>query len=547
MQSPNTCNGGERIKGGSITWMIDGKPGSWFGYSQEGGSIHTPQVLRGVYPHTGYWEPDGVNYRHNMDLLAEEPKLLSKEPFRYQFKFREEAVWDDGTPISADDWEVSWKLGTSDGEGYCTGCRSRSSAPFDVIENVEGSDGGKTVTVTLKEGESDPEWFTSLGTDSMGGGLLPAHVAKQNGFDVNDPEQLGQYFEYLNDTMPTFSGGPYRLVEGDLDNQVIKEPNDNWYGEIKPTLETVIIRFLDEESTWIPALRNGEIHGASPGSFNEDVVRALQEMPNVRVSVSPGPAWIHLDVNLDNPWLADVQLRRAIFTAIDTKDIADRVFGQVYPDYTLRTNHVFREDSRYHVDHLTPTGQGSGDTEKALSILREAGYQITGSNLTKDGEAVGPLRLRGTSSPATTTSMELIQSYLAEIGIKVTIEPTDDRGATLAERDYDLMQFGWSSSPSFTGNPTAYWHSASEGNFGGYHNPEVDRLADAARSASSLEEAARHANEATRIVVSDAYSLPMFDQPASVFVTDEYVNVRDNSATSVRALYNAHEWGLRAQ
>jgi hypothetical protein len=28
-----------------------------------------------------------------------------------------------------------------------------------------------------------------------------------------------------------------------------------------------------------------------------------------------------------------------------------------------------------------------------------------------------------------------------------------------------------------------------------------------------------------------------------MFVTDDYVNVRDNTATAIRALYNHHEWG----
>ncbi len=80
-------------------------------------------------------------------------------------------------------------------------------------------------------------------------------------------------FEWLNDTMPTFPGGPYRLVEGDLENQVIKEPNDNWYGQEPVTLDTLVIRFINDEGAWVPALANSEVDGASPPQFNEDVIR----------------------------------------------------------------------------------------------------------------------------------------------------------------------------------------------------------------------------------------------------------------------------------
>jgi hypothetical protein len=49
------------------------------------------------------------------------------------------------------------------------------------------------------------------------------------------------------------------------------------------------------------------------------------------------------------------------------------------------------------------------------------------------------------------------------------------------------------------------------------------------------------------IVVSDAYVLPLYSTPVYVFVTDDYVNVRDNTNTSLRALYETTGWGVAAQ
>jgi peptide/nickel transport system substrate-binding protein len=242
---------------------------------------------------------------------------------------RAEAVWNDGTPISADDFVVSWKLATSEAEGHCIGCRPRGTGQTDSIANLEGSDDGKTVTVTLKEGEKDPEWFGLFSVEGVHGGFLPAHVAAENGFDVDVPEQLGEYFEFLNDNMPTFSGGPYILVGGDFSTQVIKEPNPNWYGE-EVMLDTHILRVINDEGAWPPALSNGEIDGGSPPQMNEDVVTQLQNAPGVQVQVGAGPSWEHLDFNLQNPWLQDRERRRAIFTAIDVDDIASRTVGGIF-------------------------------------------------------------------------------------------------------------------------------------------------------------------------------------------------------------------------
>jgi peptide/nickel transport system substrate-binding protein len=539
---PNGCNSAEVEQGGEMTWLVDQTADSWFSYSIEGGSVYTLQMLHGIYPYTGQYEPDGQTYEYNMDLLAAEPELLSEDPFQYQFEVRDEAVWDDGTPIDIDDFLVSWWMQTDEEAGYCEGCTPRATET--QIASMEGSEDGKTITVTLNEGESNPEWFALYSAHSIGGGIMPAHIAEEQGFDIEDPAQLGEYFQYLNETMPEFSGGPYIITEGDLQNQVIKERNPNYYGEEAP-LDTLITRFVTDQDAFASAISNNEVQGGSPASFNSDVITSLEQVQGVNLSIGPGPSWSHMDVNLGNEQLADVSLRQAIFTAIDLEDIGERTYGDSFPDYTLRKNHIFGEDSEFFEDLTGPLGQGSGDIDEATSILEDAGYEV-GETLTLDGEEIGPLRLRGGDTEPSNIAMQLIQSYLAELGIGVEIQTTDDLGTTLMEADYDLMIFGWSGSPFFTTSPDQFWNSESGSNFGGYSNPEVDELVVQVLQQPTLEEAAELANEAARLVAEDAYVLPMLESPVYLFVQDSYANVRDNSSTSLRGLYNNEQWGLVA-
>jgi peptide/nickel transport system substrate-binding protein len=547
-ENPNTCNGGDREDGGEIVWTLDQSPDGYFPWSPEGGSVYTLQAIQGILPYFGQFLPDG-EYAYNMDVLAEEPQIVSDDPFQTSWRIKDEAVWDDGTPISADDVIISWKMSTEEDAGYCVGCRPR--APETLIENIEATDGGKGFTVTYREGVNDPEWFAFMSAHGIIGGVAPAHVATNNGWDTNTPEDLGEYFEFLNDNPPEFSGGPYIIEEFDIDNQVIKVPNPSWYGEIQPTLERIVVRFLDDESTWVPALQNGELNGASPAGWAPDVIRQVQDMENVRVNIQSGPSWEHIDLNMDNQWIgADPELRRAIFTVIDQQDLATRVYGDLYPEIEPRGNHVHGSESQYYVDHLEGTGQGSGDVEAARQLLTAAGYEgVDGGAgaLTKDGEQVGPFRLRSTTAPARVTAQQLIQGYLAEIGIQANIEPTDDLGGTLVGQDYDIMEFGWSGSPLFFGTGQQFWDSTSGSNFGKYSNPEVDELIQQEQLAQSLDDSAELHDQMMEIVVNDAYVLPLYSTPVYVFVTDNYVNVRDNTNTSLRALYETHGWGVAAQ
>jgi len=553
VEDPNTCNSGDREDGGEITWTLDQSPDGFFPWSPEGGSVYTLQAIQGILPYTGQFMPDG-EYQQNLDLLAAEPEITNEDPFQTTWQIREEAVWDDGTPITANDVIMTWMMSTPEDAGFCTGCRPRS--PETLIENIEAGDGGKSYTITYREGVSDPEWFASF-TSAHGivGGIAPSHVAVDNGFisggpDEWDPAGLGEYFEFLNDNPPEFSGGPYLIEEFDIDNQVVKVPNPQWYGEEQPTLNRIVVRFLADESTWVPALQNGELNGASPAGWAPDVVREVQGLENVRVNIQDGPSWEHIDLNLDNEWLGDVALRRAIFTAIDQQDLATRVYGDLYPEIEPLGNHVFGNDSQYYVDMLEGTGQGSGDVEMARQILADAGYEGMDGGagaLTLDGEQIGPLRLRSTTAPARVTAQQLIQSYLAEIGVQAEIEPTDDLGGTLVGQDYDIMEFGWSGSPLFFGTGQQYWQTGSGSNFGNYSNEEVDALIEQEQRAASPDESAELHNQMMEIVVSDAYVLPLFSTPVYVFVTDNYVNVRDNVNTSLRALYETKGWGVAAE
>jgi peptide/nickel transport system substrate-binding protein len=555
LENPDTCNSGERQDGGTMIWTLDVAPDGYFPWSPEGGSVYTLQAINGILPYFGQFMPSG-EYKYNMDVLAAEPELVSTDPFEFVFQISPDAVWDDGTPVSADDVIIMWKMSTAEEEGHCVGCRPRSTAGFDSIENIVGEDDGKTVRVTLKENIQDPEWFAFGSAHGIVGGIPPSHIGIREGFisggpDDWDPEGLGEYFEYLNDNPADWSGGPYMIEEFDLDTQVVKVPNPNWYGEVQPTLERLVVRFLTDEDTWVPALQNGELHGASPAGYAEDVIRQVRDMEGVRVHIGSGPSWEHIDLNMDNEWLGEHQaLRQAIFVAIDSADIAERNFGALFPDYTLRTNHVHSATSEFHVDHMEGTGQGTGDVEMARQILADGGFEGMEDGpggLTYEGEELPSFRLRATTAPARVTAQQLIQGYLAEIGIDASIEPTDDLGGTLVSQDYDIMQFGWSGSPLFAGTGAQFWESTSPSNFGRYANDQIDELVVLEEQAESLEESAALHDQMMEILVPEAYVLPMFDTPVYIFVSEDYINVRDNPNSSLRALYEHHDWGLAVQ
>lgn len=436
---PNDCNSGTRGEGGQIIWLVNqGHDGVYSTLRPEGNSVYLTQMLEGLTPRLGYFQPDGT-WVWDYDLLVDEPQVTSQNPQTIVYNLRPEAVWNDGTPISADDFGWFWYHQSGD-ETLCVGCNPSSTTGWEDVASVEGSNDGKTVTVTLKEGRLSPEWFAIFGPS------FPAHYP---GIDWSTPEGMGQTSEYFLNTVPTWSGGPFVVESWTPDERVIMVPNPQWYGEIASSLDTLVKEVVSDQGSWLPALENGELSGGAPASFTPDLVEQFESAANTYTALgSAGAVWEHVDVNMDS--ITDVALRKAIFTAIDRLDARGRIFGSLEPP--LRNNHIFSQLSPYYQDLMSDRGYGSGDIEAARAILAEAGYTgyDTGDLVAPDGTEVPDVRLAFLASNTNrATFVELAQSYLADIGVTVVPAPTPpaDLGTVLTSQDYDLVIFGWSGSP----------------------------------------------------------------------------------------------------
>ena len=536
--NPTGCNSGPRAEGGTVTFIVDQGHDAVFNINRpDGGSVYLLQAIEGIFPMVGEFTPAGA-WSWNYDLLADEPQLISEDPMTIVYNIRDEAVWSDGVPISVDDFLWNWYHNSGD-ETLCTACLPRSTAAWGNVASVEGSNNGKTVTITLKN--TDPEWYARYG---------PSYPAHWSGDDISDPDGMTASSDYFHANVPDWSGGPYLVQSWDVNERLVMVPNPNWYGATKPTLDTLVKEFVTDRASWLPALQNREIDGGSPASFTPELLEEFSRAQNVYSAVGSGGAvWEHIDFNLVR--VTDKALRQAIFTAIDVQDAQSRIFSAAAIP-PLRGHHIFSSASPNYVDNTAGTGFGSGDAAAARAILEAAGYtgfEGNGSTLTApDGTAVPPIEFSFLAANQNRAIfVELSQSYLADIGINLVPSPTDALGTTLTEGSYDLIIFGWSGSPVFTQAPYQYWHSESGSNFGKFSNADVDRLVDEARSQANIADSVSMINQASKIVIDEAYVLPMWDALNFMFVHDSVANIRDNHFSSLRAFHNMRQWGILAQ
>ena len=542
------CGGNEDEGGGGggskeVVWAISSGWAAWNMNTNDGNNSYTNQALTPMNPlgQVGYdFDPDGEVF-HDDAIFAGPPELVSEEPMAVKHVLNENAQWSDGKPIRLEDFIFQWYSMS----GNPDHANQEKAVPASIdwgsnVVSIEQDEDGAIVT-TYAEGYVNPEWQFS------GGVYLPSHLAEENGFEnwQSDPEVMGDAIEWFNVTPPTVGSGPYVPVEAKLGEYVVYEPNENYQGSVKPKLKKLTLKVVEGTPAIVTELRQGSIAGSWPSDFSEEEIAKAKEDPALVTEVYNGSVWVHIDANVNNQFLSDVALRQAVFTAINVQDIIDKNFPET--DVSPKGSHFFSEGGPYYVDHVGPTGQGSGDADAARQILTDAGYTWNDDDklVSPDGEVVTFNIRYGETDAIRQTASELAQSYLAEIGIDLELVniPDADLGNVLAGSDFDLIIFGWSGNPEFTVAPGQFFNSGSSSNYGNYDNPEADEAVGKVRSTLDIDEAAEFANEADAIVVADAYTLPLFDEPQSIMYNSELITgVHVNGNTQSGPIYNVREW-----
>jgi peptide/nickel transport system substrate-binding protein len=457
-------------------------------------------------------------------------ELTSQDPQTVVYKIKQNASWSDGTPISADDFIYLWKhLNGSDPKNDVA-----SITGYDQIGSVKGSDGGKTVTVVYKEPFSD--WKSMF---CSGNFILPAHYMEKqpggwnNGLDKN-PEKIP-------------SAGPFVVQNYTPGQSLTLARNDKYFGQ-KPSLDSVVFRFLPESTTQPAALQNNEVDMIYPQP-QLDMVQQVKALPDVTNQINLGPTFEHLDFNFKNEFLGDVAVRKAIATGLNIDELVKRTVGQFAPQVKPLGNRLWMPFQEAYQDHFTQQ-YGKGDVAGAQKLLDDAGYTKGADGIyTKGGKKIS-LRFTTTlGNKLRETQGELLQAQMKQVGIDIKIANLDSQkffGEALPNGNFDIGNFAWVGGPfAVSGNRDIY-RTGGGSNYGQYSNKKVDQLFAQATGEFDAAKAAKLLNQIDQVVTDDMATIPLYNKPTFLAIRNNFVGVSDN-ATQDGPFWNSKTWAQKAQ
>ena len=401
-------------------------------------------------------------------LATPEKTPEGKQGIAVTYTIRPDAVWGDGQPVSTKDIQFTWEVGRHQLSGVGNMELYRSIYKIDAKDD-------KTFTMHF-----DKLTFEYAAINDFN--VLPAHLDK---LPFREPGEYKHRTLYDTDTLNEgLYFGPYLISEVNSGSHVVLEPNPTWWGK-KPRFKRIIVRVIENTAAIEANLLSGSIDMiAGEMGITIDQALALEKRHGRRFTFQykAGLIYEHVDLNLDNPILADKRVRKALIHALDREAISQQLFAGRQP---VAHSSVSPLDWVY-ADDVTHYAH---DEKKAVKLLVQAGWKHTRQGV-RHNEKGEPLRLEIMTTAGNRTRElveQVLQSQWKRIGIDVRIRNQPARvlfGQTLTERRFKAMaMFAWISSPENV--PRTTLHSAhipspannySGQNYTGFKKAEMDEL-----------------------------------------------------------------------
>lgn len=396
---------------------------------------------------------------------------ISEDNRSYTFWIKQNVVFHDGAPVTADD--ILFTI---------------QKAQDPLIKSVKRANwegvaaeklGEREVRLTLKR-----PYAPFLENTTMG--ILPKHLWKNI-----DAESF--QFNPLNGE--PVGAGPYRIAR--VDENALRVPTGITLAPFEkytlgaPYIERMVLRFYGSETTLLDAFSKGEIE--SMGGISPSEAYTLEEK-GVHVVKTPLPRVFGVFFNQNqSKVLADKVVRLALEKAIDKKELVQKVLG----GYGTPTDGPIPERI---VDVPKSAASDEAVTDRvaeARALLESAKWKLnpeTGMMEKKEGKETRVLSF----SLATAATLELKKAAefsataWRAIGAKVELkffDISDLNQTVIRPRAYDALLFG-----EIVGRDLdlfAFWHSSQRNdpglNIALYTNIKADRLLEEARTAQEKE------------------------------------------------------------
>ncbi|MEH6637093.1 MAG: peptide ABC transporter substrate-binding protein [Halioglobus sp.] len=388
---------------------------------------------------------------------------------------KEGQFWGDGTPVTTADYAFAREVGQHPQSGAIAMETWRTMIDLEIVDD-------RTMVI-----HTDRRFFGYNAIFRFS--PLPAHLERAI-FEDAPAEYKNRTLYMTEPTNPGLYSGPYLITETSRGSHITLERNPYWTGPVT-AFNSITVRAIERTTTLEANLLSGSIDMVA-GDLGMSIDQALafrkRHGDDFQVMFKPGLLYEHIDVQLDNPILADLRVRKALMYGMDRELLVERLFDDELP---VAHSNIHPLDAVWSPD----VPQYKHDPARAAGLLEAAGW-MPGPDGVRRNAAGEPLQIEILSTAGDKTRElveQVLQSQWREVGIDLRIRNEAPRiffGETARKRKFDgLAMYAWASWPEPT--PRTLLHSTqipseengySGQNYTGFIDPEVDALIESIES-----------------------------------------------------------------
>ena len=430
---------------------------------------------------------------------------VSEDGLVHTYKLRKDVRWDNGDLVTAHDFVYAWQR-----------IFKKKGSYYMFADGIASIQGAQELSDKIDVGEElTDDDLNSMGVKALDGYTLEVKTTVRVSFldellafppfyPINEKFAEKQGSKYGKSAKTILGNGAFKMINLEPGSVAEFKKNENYYDQKHVKLQRLVMKLVQEPKVAAQAFEAGETDYAP---INSDLVDKYKEYDSFK-QVYDGFLF-YISINFKNEDLANLNVRKAISSAINRKDLCENVLkdgSQVVKGFIpsgLATSPCgvdFRKDSGDFTFY---------DKAQAQDLLNEGLKELGKSEIT--------LRITyGTDKSPMDVFATYLQNALSKLdGIKVEMVATTKQDRIYNKQkngDYDLATTRWG--PDY-GDPTTYLTmgiSTNGNNYGKYTNSELDALMDKVANESDANTRWQEMIDAEKIMMDDLCYIPVFEK-----------------------------------
>lgn len=434
-----------------------------------------------------------------------------EDTLTYTFHLRKDGVWTNGDPVTAKDFEFAWSQALNpdvasdyayflyfikNAEKYFNGEVTWDEVGVKVVDDY-------TLEVTLEQPTPYALFLFSFGT------LAPINQRFYEAVGADLYSTEAQYF---------CTNGPFALTEWSHNDKIVMQKNDAWHGAADVEVEEIDWKIITDANAALSSFLAGDLDmvGLATGELIKQATAAGATIQ----SYTDGTAF-YIYFNNNDQYLSNVNLRRALFNAIDEQKEIDTVWqNDNEPMTSFTAPGVSATDGTSFAGKVGELYAPSRDQEKAKEYLATA--------LSELGCTVDDLSAHlsidcGDSATSIAEASFYQEQWRQVLGIEVTVNSmiTKQGSQNRKTGNYVMSVTGWG--PDYN-DPNTFldlWVTDGGNNQTGFSNERYDELIDLASKETDLEKRESYFIECEQIIADQLPIGPAFWRAPSYACSDK--------------------------